>query len=177
MRKVAKRYAQALFDLAREQGTVALILGQLGALVDLVHQNAEVNLVFCHELVNPLEGKKVIKALVPLLGWHPLLENFLLVLATNRRLKEIKEIFLCMGHLDEKSRCIIKGQVVSAYTLSVFQLEELSQVLSEKFNQKVILTALVDSSLLGGMIITVGTYCFDSSFKSKLSAFQTLARG
>lgn len=177
MNRVAFRYARALFSLAQEHQAMDSVLDHLQQINTHVIHHEGLSGFFNNPLVTRAESQRLVKRLSETYSFHPLVEKFLLLLSYNRRLKLFSDIVKNMLLLQEKQQKKITGVVISAKALSSQQTRDLCKVLSDKFNQTVLLDSKIDETLLGGLVIQLGSYRLDSSLKSKLQSFQTLVRG
>lgn len=164
---IARPYAEAVFKLAREQGALAQWSDRLDKLAQ-VAGNAEVAAVIDNpnvrqEQVVELFGAACGKA-------DDGLTNLLKLLAQNDRLTVLPEIaglYETMKRAEEGTR---DGEIVSAFPLSEAQVREVTPELEKHFKCKLNLTASVDETLIGGIVVTVGDQTLDTSVRGKLAA-------
>jgi F-type H+-transporting ATPase subunit delta len=106
-----------------------------------------------------------------------LTRRFLLLLASKRRLFALSDIIRVYGALVAKLKGEISAQVTSARPLSSHETAELKSILRSKLSKDVNLDPRVDPSLLGGLIVQVGSRMIDSSLRTKLNGFRAAMRG
>jgi F-type H+-transporting ATPase subunit delta len=120
-------------------------------------------------LGNPhVSAASLVDIVVPQGDVDPLFQQFLAVLAENRRmgvLPEIAGLFDAMRAEDEK---VVKATVTSATPLAEDELAKLKFSLMNRFNRQVELTTAVDPSLIGGAVIDAGDVVIDGSLRTKL---------
>jgi F-type H+-transporting ATPase subunit delta len=101
-------------------------------------------------------------------GIAGLVHNFLLLLSKNRRLFVIEKIIKDYKALASRERGEIEAEVVSAVALTEAQGQELADTLRQKLGGSPQLAVSVDSNLLGGLVVRVGSRMIDTSLRTKL---------
>ena len=100
------------------------------------------------------------------------LANTLALMAQNRRLFALPQLLASLQSLIADARGEVTADVVSAVALSDEQKQRLTATLAEKSGKTVKLNTRVDETLIGGMIVRLGSQMIDSSIKSKLASLQ-----
>ena len=103
--------------------------------------------------------------------------NFLKLVAKNRRLSALPDIIKAYATIHSLSKGEIAGEVTSAEQLSADQLSDLKAALKSSLGRDVALTTRVDSSILGGLIVKVGSRMMDNSLKTKLQTLKIAMKG
>jgi F-type H+-transporting ATPase subunit delta len=116
---------------------------------------------------------KALDALLGRIGVNPLTLNFFKVLARNRRLFAAEDIIRAFKALAAEARGEVQAEVTSAVALNDSQLDALKEQLKNSVGKDVQLEATVDPSLLGGLIVKIGSRMIDSSLKTKLATLNT----
>jgi F-type H+-transporting ATPase subunit delta len=174
----ARRYARALFALAREEGRIEEIRSELEALCGLLDSNAEL----AHAILRPLfpsgERRRVLRAVCERLGASDTLRRFCSFLVDQRRIVEIEGIRAAYVALADEAAGRTRARVVSATPLSDAQRERLRRARAERTGRQLELDVAVDPSLLGGAMATVGGLVFDGSLRTQLDQLRSnLMRG
>jgi F-type H+-transporting ATPase subunit delta len=174
----ARRYARALFALAREEDRIEEIRGELQRLADLLDENEELH----HALFRPLhpvaERRAVLREVAERLGFGATARNFFSFLVDQRRLVDFEGIREEYEHLADAAAGRAQGEVVSASPLSDEQRDRLLRALSARTGREVELDVKIDPSLLGGAIASVGTLVFDGSLRTQLNQLRaSLTKG
>ena len=174
----ARRYARALFALAREEDRIEEIRGELQRLADLLDENEELH----HALFRPLhpvaERRAVLREVAERLGFGATARNFFSFLVDQRRLVDFEGIREEYEHLADAAAGRAQGEVVSASPLSDEQRDRLLRALSARTGWEVELDVKIDPSLLGGAIASVGTLVFDGSLRTQLNQLRaSLTKG
>jgi F-type H+-transporting ATPase subunit delta len=174
---IAARYASALFDIADERHALDGIAGDLEKLKALLGDNAELR----SALRNPLYSKeaqgKAVAEIGKAAGLSPLVLNFLGVLAKNRRLFALGAIADAFLAELARRRGQMSVDVTSAQALSPEQTERLTEKLNQTLAAKVRVNAKVDPSLLGGLVVKIGSRLIDSSIRTKLIGLERIMKG
>ena len=138
------------------------------ALAGMIASSDDLNALIKNPLFNRAQHQRAILAIAEKAGFNDLTRRFLGVLAGNRRMGILPAVLQAFGHELERRRGTVSAQVQSAFVLSPAQTDSLQKALSDRMGQNVTLNVEVDKSLLGGMVVTVGSVMIDSSVKRKL---------
>ena len=174
---LAGRYATALFGLARDEGKIDAVSRSLDSLEAALSGSNDFATLVASPLVGRSDAAKAVAALTPTLGLDPITERFLGVLAQNGRLRELKSIIrlvreLALGHRGETT-----AEVTSAHPLNDRQIAELKAKLRARMGRDVAVNAAVDPSLLGGIVVRLGSQMIDASIRTKLNTLATAMKG
>jgi F-type H+-transporting ATPase subunit delta len=170
---VAGRYALALFDLAEEANQVRQVEKDLIALQGLLNESADLKRMVRSPVFSSEEQGRAISAVAEKAGLVPLVVNFLKVLARNRRLFALNEMIRTFLALAARQRGEVNAEVASAHALSDEQLATLKETLRATAGKDVQLITKVDATLLGGLIVKMGSRMIDSSLRTKLTSLKT----
>jgi F-type H+-transporting ATPase subunit delta len=169
---VAQRYATAMFDLAQEADTLDSIAEELATLQRLLQENADLRDLVSSPLYAREDQAKGLAAVLEKAGATTLLKNFVGLVAQNRRLFALSDMIKAFQGLLARHRGEITASVTSAVVLNDDHLSSLKAALREALGRDVQLQANVDESLIGGLIVKVGSRMIDSSLKTKLSSLK-----
>jgi F-type H+-transporting ATPase subunit delta len=174
---IAARYASALFDIADERHTLDQIEGDLLTLKRHLSDNAELRAALRNPMYSSHDLGKAVAEIGKATGLSPVVLAFLGVLAKNRRLfalDAIADAFL--GELARR-RGQMTVDVTSAQPLTAEQTARLSEKLNQTLAAKVRVNAKVDPSLLGGLVVKIGSKLIDSSIRTKLIGLERIMKG
>ena len=177
MAGVAGRYAGALFDLAASQNATAAVEADLGQFEQMLAGSDDLNRLVKSPVISAHDQAKAIGAILAKAGASELTRNFFNVLAHNRRLFAAPEMIRSFRSLAAKARGEVTAEVTSAQPLTEAQVTELKQTLKSTVGKDVTLAAKVDPSLLGGLVVKLGSRMIDSSLKTKLSSLKLVLQG
>jgi F-type H+-transporting ATPase subunit delta len=174
----ARRYARALFALAREIGRVVETRTEVERLGRLIDESAELRAVLLQPLYPATQRRAVLGAVAERLGASPLLKNFLSFLVDQRRLVDWAPIEAEYARLADAAAGVSQVRVRSASPLSDAQRQRLERALERKSGARVTLEVEIDPTLLGGAVAQVGDLVYDGSLRTQLQQLRaSLARG
>jgi F-type H+-transporting ATPase subunit delta len=166
---VAGRYASALFDLAKDQNAVAAVEADLSTFSAMLDMSQDLRSVIKSPVIGADEQGKALSAVLAKAGIGGMAANFIQLVARNRRLFVIPEMIKNFSALAAKDRGEVTAEVTSAMPLTEAQTAALKATLKASASKDVVLAAKVDPSLLGGLIVKIGSRMIDSSLKTKLA--------
>jgi len=165
---LARPYAKGAFAVASAEQQLDAWSQQLALLAALAAEPQVAAL-----LANPrLTAERLVVVVTQLCGEEALLQsvgNFLAVLAENRRLRLLPQIFEQFQLLKAERDKTVEVEVVSAFPLDATMEQTLSEKLSKRLDRKVHLSTRVDDSLLGGILIKAGDLVIDGSVRGRLT--------
>lgn len=165
---VAGRYASALFDLAAAARSIDTVGASLSSLRQAITDSGELKRLLVSPLTTRAAAARAVDALAGLFGLDDLTRKFLGVLALNRRLSTLPDVIAGYFALSAAHRGEITARVRSAHPLSAEQVETLKARLKARLKRDIDAQVTVDPTLLGGLIVKVGSRQIDSSLKTKL---------
>jgi F-type H+-transporting ATPase subunit delta len=174
---IAGRYALAVFELALETKSIDAVERDFQTLKGLLAENADLTRLVRAPVFSREDQAKGIKAVLAAVGADALTERFVLLLCAKRRLFLLPAIIRDFNTLVEREKGEIEAQVVSAHTLNETQIAELKRALKGKLGRDPLLNTEVDPTLLGGLVVKVGSRMIDSSLRSKLNGLRLAMRG
>ncbi|WP_373700174.1 F0F1 ATP synthase subunit delta [Neisseria dentiae] len=167
---IARPYAKALFGLAQEKNQIESWLGGLKELASVVQQ--EKVAAFIEQPEKSASDK--VEALVGLVGLsNPNLKNFVSVLAEQKRLQILPEVYAQFQDLTLALNHTKRAVIYSAYPLSDAQLKDLTADLQKRFGTNLEAVTKVDPELIGGVKVEIGDQVLDLSLQGKLNALYT----
>jgi F-type H+-transporting ATPase subunit delta len=174
---IAGRYALAVFELALEMKSLDAVGRDFAALKTMLAESADLARLVRAPVFSRDEQAKGMHALLDAAGAAALTTKFVLLLCAKRRLFVLPDAIRDFETLVARQRGEITAQVSSARTLSDAQTAELKRVLKAKLQREPHLVTQVDPTLLGGLVVKVGSRMIDSSLKAKLNALRSAMRG
>jgi F-type H+-transporting ATPase subunit delta len=174
---LAERYAAALFDIADERRTLDEVESDLRQLRAMLAASVDLSRLVRSPILTRSEQGKAIGALATRAGFSRLVRDFLAVVAKNRRLFAVPAMIeVYLAKLAER-RGEVTAEVIAAQPLSETQLARLSDQLRRSVGRRVSVDATVDSGLIGGIIVKMGSRMVDGSVRSKLQRLQLVMKG
>ena len=169
---IASRYAAAVFELANESKSVAKIESDLDALNGALTDSADFNALIHSPIYSREEQTDAIAAIASKMGLTSLMSNTLAVMADKRRLFVLPQLVQSLRNLIAESKGEVGADVVSAKALTKAQTDKLAKTLKAQFGKTVTINATVDESLIGGLVVKVGSKMIDTSIRAKLNSLQ-----
>ena len=174
---LAGRYASALFDLARDERQIDAVSRSLEAVRSTLETSPDFKAVTTSPLIDRAEAGKAVGATAQALNLDQTTVNFLSVVARNGRLRQLPEIIRIFGRLAADHRGETTAEVISARPLDDDQMSALKQQLRGRVGRDVNIDARVDSSILGGIVVRLGSQMIDASIRTKLNTLAQAMKG
>lgn len=169
---VAERYAGSLFDLARESKSVDSVEKDLSKVEALIAGSDELKRLIASPVFSAEDQFRAIGAIADKAGIKGLVGNFLRVVARNRRLFAVPGMIAAFRNIAAASRGEVSAEVTSAHALDAAQKKELATALKQVAGKDVAIAVTVDPSILGGLIVKIGSRQIDTSLKTKLNSLK-----
>jgi F-type H+-transporting ATPase subunit delta len=171
---VAGRYASALFSLARDARDTEGIASALATFDRMIAESADLQLLVRSPVFSAAEQLKALDALLEKAGVTGIAANFIKLVAAKRRLFAIRDMIAAYGKLFDAFRGVTRAEVTSAAPLSEANEAALKEALrAASGGRQVDLAARVDPSIIGGLVVKLGSRMVDGSLKTKLNAIRT----
>ncbi len=168
----AKRYSLALYELADEASLIAPIEKNSFALLNLISTSNDFNNLIKDPTINQDILTKVIIKICENSKLENLFENFLNFLIKKRRFFYIENILKNFLEICSKKRGELKAEIKSAKNLTASEINKITEELSNNFKSKIKLNYKQDQSLIGGLVVQVGSTMIDTSIKNKLQQIE-----
>lgn len=170
---MAGRYAQALFALSEERGVTDKTAADLAVFAELAAQSAELLRFIKSPVFTAEEQVKALDAILANAGVEGVAANFLKLVATKRRLFAALDMIRDFNVLNDARKGIARAEVTAADPLKPEHLETLRSALADVSGGKEVEVEMkVDPSIIGGLIVKLGSRMVDSSLKTKLSSIR-----
>ena len=173
---IAERYATAAFGIAREDGSLDDLERDADALSGALRDSPELRELTRSPVYTRADQERAIGAVAERMGLGATLANTLRLMATKRRLFVVDDLLEDLRAMIAQHRGQVTAEVVSARPLGQAQSERLARTLKESVGRDVKIDARTDESLIGGLVVRVGSKMIDTSIRSKLSALETAMR-
>ena len=169
MKSASLQYANALADIALEQGAAEPVRKQLRDFGGVYGASAELR----NFLASPAVGREakhgVIEKLLARLGGSKILRNFLFVVVDHQRSQSLPEIIAGFEEVIRQREGIVEAQVSSAIELTTVQKAELEATLARLTGKRVETKFSLEPALVGGAVVRVGDTVYDGSLRSRLN--------
>lgn len=169
---IAARYATAIFELAKDGKSLKALEGDVEALSAVLSENAD----FADLISSPVyardEQARAISAIAGKMGLSDIVTNALGLMATKRRLFVLPQLLRALSAMIADEKGEVTADVAAAKALTKAQSDKLAKTLKASIGKTVKINATVDESLIGGLVVKVGSKMIDTSIRSKLNALQ-----
>ena len=168
----AERYSLALFELSEENNLLSQIEEQSLSVLNLINQSKDFFNLIKDPTISQEDLSKVINEIAAINKFDNLFKNFLNFLILKRRFFFIERILKSFIEICSKKRGELIAELKSAKKLSSDEIKKITDELSTNFSSKIKLNYKHDESLIGGLVVQVGSTMVDSSIKNKLQQIE-----
>ena len=180
--KVSSRYGKALFNIAIEQSLEKKIFNEVNSLLDILNSDKRFYKLFESPLLSSKNQKDLVENIFSSkdsskIKLSKLLYSFLIVLATNRRLKALLGALYFFKELIIDMHKEVNVLLKSAVILDKGIISGLTKILSSKTDKKVNIITSIDKSIIGGIVIQHGSNMIDASISNKISKIKNVIKG
>jgi F-type H+-transporting ATPase subunit delta len=169
---IATRYATALFELAKDADALPALEADTAALSDALAVSPDLRATIASPVVSRDDQGRAIAAIATKLGLHPLTANTLALMAEKRRLFVLPQFLANLADQIAVEKGEVTAEVTAARALTAAQSKQLAETLKARVGKTVKLKTTVDESLIGGLVVKLGSTMIDTSVKAKLAALQ-----
>ncbi|MBK8456396.1 MAG: F0F1 ATP synthase subunit delta [Phyllobacteriaceae bacterium] len=169
---VADRYAGSLFELAASANAVAKTEADLGRFEALLKGSEDLMRLVKSPVFSADDQVKAVAAIADKAKIAGLVGNFLRVVARNRRLFAVPAMIDAFRRIAVEARGETTAEVTSAHALTAAQEKELKATLKSVAGKDVSIAVTVDASILGGLVVKMGSRQIDTSLKTKLASLK-----
>jgi F-type H+-transporting ATPase subunit delta len=169
---IATRYATALFELAKDAGALKALEADTAALSDALSVSPELRAAIASPVVSREDQGRVIAAVGAKLGLNDLTANTLALMSKKRRLFVLPQFLANLADQIAVEKGEVTAEVTAARALTAAQSKKLAETLKARVGKTVKLKTTVDETLIGGLVVKLGSTMIDTSVKAKLAALQ-----
>ena len=174
---LAGRYATALFELARDEKQLEAVGASLASVRTSLRDSADLQALTTSPLIGREDAVRGIAAAASAMQLDPITSNFLGVLAQNRRLGQLESVIRYFNLLAAHHRGETTAEVTSAHPLNDDQVAALKANLKSRLGRDVAVDLTVDPTILGGLVVKVGSQMIDGSIRTKLNTLAHAMKG
>ena len=173
---IAQRYASAVYDLAKEGKAVKAIETDLDALMGALTDSEDFRNLIHSPIYSRDEQGAAIAAIAKKMKLSPTMSNTLALMASKRRLFVLPALVKTLRETIAAEKGEVTAEVTSAKALTKAQSDKLAKSLKATTGKTVTLQTTVDESLIGGLVVKVGSKMIDTSIRSKLNSLQNVMK-
>jgi F-type H+-transporting ATPase subunit delta len=164
--EIARVYAEALFEVAKERGKLDQIRDQLGKLVDVLERDRDLQVFFFSPYFSSGEKREGLERAIS--GAEPELINFLELLIDKHRMPVIFRLRTRFDELWAEENKLLEVTLTSAVELDPEIVNRVGDEIERQTGHKIELESAVDEGILGGLVLRVGNMVLDASLRNKL---------
>jgi F-type H+-transporting ATPase subunit delta len=164
---VTRRYGHALYEIAKAEGKIDLLLDQLRDVSNILTTNEEIKEFLKHPGIADYEKKKVLKSIFKD-KVDPDIDKLISILIDHERLGRIRTIYYDYKYLVYKGKGIKIAYVTTAVKMTEEESERLREKLSDNYSKKIEIQNIVDPDILGGVYLRVGDKVIDGTIRGRL---------
>ena len=168
----ANRYSLALYELASEANSLSKIEENSHALLKLISSSKDFNNLIKDPTVTRDSLNQVIEKITDNFSLEVLFKNFLSFLILKRRFFYVQQILKNFTEICSEKRGELKAEIKSAKNLTQDEINKITQELSNNFKSEIKLNYTHDQSLIGGLVVQIGSTMIDTSIKKKLQQLE-----
>ena len=174
---VSDRYASALYDLAAEKKLVDLVVEDLSNLKNILKDNKELSFVVKSPLITSTDKLNIFVSLLKKINANELTNTFLKVIEKNKRFSNLASIITQFMNINSQKRGDVLADITSADELNDDQKNNITNQMKSILGDKLSLSFDVDKSIMGGLIVKVGSKMIDSSLANKINKLKIAMKG
>ncbi len=169
---IAERYATAIFEIAQENKDLDGLETSINDLGASLTESDDLRTLISSPLITRTQQGAGIIAIADKMALTPVMRKALALMAEKRRLFVVPQLIDALRALLADERNEVTADVTSAKALTKTQSEKLAKTLADRVGKTVTINATVDESLIGGLVVKVGSKMIDTSISSKLNSLQ-----
>ena len=169
----ANRYSLALFELASESNLLTQVEENSTSILNLISNNEDFKNFVKDPTLSRDDLLKTINKISESFKLEKLFKNFISFLITKRRFFYVEQILKNFIEICSERRGELKAEIKSAKELTQDEINKITEELSNNFKSKIKLNYNYDQSLIGGLVVQVGSIMIDISIKKKLQQIET----
>nr|WP_275116217.1 F0F1 ATP synthase subunit delta [Aliiroseovarius subalbicans] len=169
---IAQRYASAIFELAKEGKKLKAVEADVDALDAALAESSDFAALISSPVVTREEQGAAVAAIAKKMKLSPMVTNALALMAQKRRLFVLPQLTAALRDAIAEDKGEVTADVTAAKAMTKAQQDKLAKALKASIGKDVKIKLAVDESLIGGLVVKVGSKMIDSSIRSKLDSLQ-----
>ena len=165
---MARRYAEALADVATARNQVDVIDGEVRGFAEMMKSSRDLHDLFASPIVSQSDKLKVLETLIARTATSKLTANLLRILLSHYRLHHLGEVYQQFQREINERKGLIIAEVTTATEVGSAEQAKLGQTLEKMTGRKVDFKFKTDPSLIGGVVTKIGSVVYDGSVRTQL---------
>jgi F-type H+-transporting ATPase subunit delta len=180
--EVSRRYAKALFDIAKGKSLEQNIFQEVSSILEIVNSERKFKKLFESPVLSSKDQKLMIDSVFSINDKKKIIVSeemfkFFKVIASNRRLKILINVLYSFLNLVKSMHQEVNVKVTSAVPLDEKILLQVKSIFSNRTKKQINIVSNVDKSIIGGIILQIGSNLIDASIKSKILKINNVIKG
>ena len=172
--EISQRYALALYDLSKEKNQTEELLSNMITFMKIFKSNKDLR-NFVKNPTYSIESQKVVfDEILSLMNFNKLVKNFFSILIIKKRIFFLDQIIEEFLKLISIKRGEISGSLISSKEIDEKTILDIEREISTNIKRSIKLKSKIDESLIGGVVIQIGSLMIDTSIKNKLQKYKKL---
>ena len=172
--EISQRYALALYELSKENNQTDEFVANMTNFMKLFNSNKELK-NFVKNPTYSVENQKIVfDKILSLMNFNKLVKNFFSVLIIKKRIFFLDQIIEEFLNLISIKRGEISGSLISSKEIDEKTILDIEKEISENIKRSIKLKSKIDKSLIGGVVVQIGSLMIDTSIKNKLQKYKKL---
>jgi F-type H+-transporting ATPase subunit delta len=167
--EVSRRYARALLEIGREQGSLEALTNELSLAASVYEGSSELKSALENPLVALAAKRNILADIADAISASSTAKHTLLLLADRRRVRALPAIARTLRELADTQKGIVRAEVTAARPLSAEQSEKLRAQLERITGKQIAIDTRVDASLLAGVVTRIGDTIYDGSLRGRMA--------
>jgi len=169
---IAARYATAIFEISKESKSLEKLESNITDLANALSDSADLRDLISSPVLTRADQGAAIAAIGKQMGLEDVMQNGLSLMAEKRRLFVMPQLVAQLRAMIAEDKGEVTAHVTSAKALTDAQADKLAKTLKASIGKDVNINTTVDDSLIGGLVVKVGSKMIDTSIRSKLNSLQ-----
>ena len=180
--EVSRRYAKALFDITKENSLEQIMFKEVNNILEIIISEKRFKKLLESPVLTSKEQKLMIQGIFSVNDKKKIIVSeeifkFFKVIASNRRLNILKNVLYSFSNLVKSMNQEVNVKVTSAVPLNENILLQIKGIFSNKTKKQINIVSYVDKSIIGGIILQIGSNLIDASIKSKILKINNVIKG
>lgn len=175
--QVSRRYADALMNLAQDSKSVDDVQANVESLKTMLEASGDLRAMIASPIFSREQQERAIVAIAKKAKFNKIFVDFLALMARQRRLPLLPSVLKALTAAHKAIKGTEEAEIISASVLSDKETAALKAALSKQLGKDVTVSVRVDESLLGGVIIKLGSRMIDDSVRTRLERLERTLRG
>lgn len=180
--EVSRRYAKAIFDIAKGKSLEQNMFQEVNSLLEIINSEKKFERLFESPVLSSKDQKLLIETVFSVSDQKKIIVSeemfkFLKVIASNRRLKILISVLYSFLNLVKSMHQEVNVKITSAVPLNENILLQIKGVFSNRTKKQINIISYIDKSIIGGIILQIGSNLIDASIKSKILKINNVIKG